>query len=58
MNFTTNNPVVVTEETLNSNDGKIFRKIPNNCKVAGIDCCTLPQLLKEYYKLDISELLK
>jgi hypothetical protein len=58
MNYKANNPIIVTEETLNSNDGKIFKKIPTNCKAVNIDCCTLPQLFKDHFKLDISELLK
>jgi hypothetical protein len=58
MNIKDNNPIIVTEETLNSNDGKIFKKIPTNCKAIDIECCTLPQLFEFHYKLDISELLK
>jgi hypothetical protein len=53
-----NNPIVVTEETKNSNDNKIFKKIPENCKEINIICCTLPVLFKEHFNLDISSLMK
>lgn len=50
------NPIVVTEETKTINDNKIFKKIPENCKEIDIQCCSLPKLLKEYFKIDISKL--
>ncbi len=53
-----NNPIIVTEETKTSNDSKIFKKIPENCKEIGIDCCTLPILLKDHFQVDISTLTK
>lgn len=53
-----NNPIIVTEETKSSNDNKLFKKIPDNCKEIGIECCTLPTLLKVHYNLNISALLK
>jgi hypothetical protein len=52
------NPIIVTEETANANDNKVFRKIPDNCKHIDINCCTLPIFLKEHLSLDLSELLK
>lgn len=56
MTIKNNKPIVVTEETKTSNDNKIFKKIPENCKEIGIHCCTLPVLLKEYFKIYISAL--
>lgn len=51
-----NNPIIVTEETKTSNDNKIFKKIPENCREIGIECCTLPILLKDHFQIDISAL--
>lgn len=51
-----NNPIIVTEETKFSNDNKVFKKIPENCNTVNITCCTLPVLLKDYFKIDISKL--
>ena len=51
-----NSPIVVTEETKAANDNKIFKKIPENCKEIDIECCSLPKLLKDHFKIDISEL--
>ncbi|WP_312902432.1 DUF4411 family protein [Chryseobacterium taichungense] len=39
---------LVTEETADSNDSKLFKKIPAMCNELGIDCITLPELLKLY----------
>ncbi len=47
--------VIITEETTNSNDGKIFKKIPTISQYLGVDCCTLPVLLKNHYSLNLSE---
>ena len=47
------NPIIVTEETIHSNDKKIFKKIPSNCNHLSINCCSLPKLLNEYYKIGI-----
>lgn len=58
LSIKTNAPIVVTEETKASNDNKIFKKIPENCKAIGIDCCTLPILLKKHFQIDISDLTK
>ena len=46
------NSLIVTEETSASNDNKIFRKIPDNCKAIGIGCCALPVLLSEHFGID------
>jgi Domain of unknown function (DUF4411) len=51
-----NSPIVVTEETKTANDNKIFKKIPENCKEIDIECCSLPKLLKDHFKIDISRL--
>jgi hypothetical protein len=58
MSIKSNNPLIVTEETKTSNDNKIFKKIPENCREIGIDCCSLPTLLKEHFQVDISTLTK
>lgn len=47
------NPIIVTEETRKSNDNKLFKKLPENCYNVKIECCNLPFLLKELYKLNI-----
>ena len=47
--------VVVSEESSVDNDGKLFKKIPVICKQMDIDYCTLPELLKDHYKLNLSE---
>lgn len=54
MQHKSTNPIIVTEETIASNDNKIFRKIPDNCKSIGIQCCTLPILLTEHFKLELN----
>ena len=41
---------LVTEETTESNDNKLFKKIPAMCNELNIECITLPQLLKIYEK--------
>lgn len=58
LSIKSNNPIIVTEETKSSNDSKIFKKIPENCKAIGIECCTLPILLKEHFQVAISDLTK
>jgi len=45
--------VLVTEETENSNDNKLFKKIPAICKELNIDTLTLPELLAKYDGIDI-----
>lgn len=51
-------PIIVTEETKATNDNKVFKKIPDNCKEIDIECCSLPTLLKDHFKIDISKLTK
>ena len=41
--------IVVTEETRNENDDKLYRKIPVICDFLDIKVTTIPGLLKEYY---------
>lgn len=45
--------VLVTEETENSNDNKLFRKIPAICKELEIETMTLPELLTKYEGIEI-----
>ncbi len=40
--------ILVTEETENSNDNKLFKKIPAICKELNITTMTLPELLEKY----------
>jgi hypothetical protein len=46
-------PIIVTEESKASNDSKVFKKIPENCKSIDITCCTLPQFLKDHLSVSI-----
>lgn len=48
---------LVTEETAESNDNKLFKKIPAMCSELNIKCITLPQLLK-IYENEINVLFK
>lgn len=48
-----NAPIIVTEETKSSNDSKVFKKIPENCKSIDIACCSLPQFLKDHFGISI-----
>lgn len=45
--FTNKDTVIVTEESGYNNDGKAFKKIPENCKSIGITTMTLPDFLKQ-----------
>jgi Domain of unknown function (DUF4411) len=58
MSIKSENPIIITEETKSANDNKIFKKIPTCCTEVGIECITLPKLLKDKYNLNLSELLK
>lgn len=42
--------VVVTEETVVSNDKKLFKKIPAMCSALEIECLRLPGLIKRFDK--------
>jgi len=52
--FDFNKPLVVSEETKTKNDGKLFKKIPEFCDLLDIPHCSLPILLKDYFKVDIT----
>lgn len=52
------NPILVTEETKNANDNKLFKKLPDNCHTINIKCCNLPKLIKENFGINISDYLK
>ena len=43
--------VLVTEETVDSNDSKLFKKIPAMCRELKIRTMTLPELIKQYEEL-------
>ncbi|MBK0382108.1 DUF4411 family protein [Pedobacter sp. SD-b] len=45
--------VLVTEETENSNDNKLFKKIPAICKELEIETMTLPELIATYEGINI-----
>lgn len=51
-----NNPIVITEETKTSNDNKLFKKIPENCRCAGVNSATLPIFLKDCLNIDLGKL--
>jgi hypothetical protein len=50
-------PVVISEESIYSNDNKVYKKIPHNCKVVGIKCCTLPDCFKEHLGINPADLM-
>lgn len=43
-----NNPIVITEETPHSNDGKLFHKIPVICDILNIPHTTIAEWLSSY----------
>lgn len=45
------NITIITEETINSNDSKIFKKIPAICNFKNVDCISLSQFLKKQIKI-------
>ncbi|WP_113652747.1 DUF4411 family protein [Pedobacter namyangjuensis] len=51
LNLKSADAVVVTEETKTANDGKIFKKIPDNCSSIGVNCMSLPNYLKDHIRL-------
>jgi len=57
LKIATSAPVVVTEESSIENDGKLFKKIPSICLLAGVNSCTVPDFLKNHCKLDLGKLL-
>ena len=42
---------LVTEETEDSNDSKIFKKIPAICRTLGLETLTLPQMIDKFDKI-------
>lgn len=58
LNIKDDDVLIVTEETKTTNDDKFFKKIPENCSHIEIECCNLPKLLKDFLKIDLSEILK
>ena len=44
---------LITEETEESNDSKVFKKIPAICKELEIETLHLPQLLEKFDKIDL-----
>jgi len=50
-------PILVTEETGAENDNKLFKKLPAICTVLEIEHCNLPILLKDHFKLNLSQFL-
>jgi hypothetical protein len=51
-------PILVTEETNSENDNKLFKKLPSICSLLEIDSCNLPTLLKDHFKINLSQYLK
>jgi hypothetical protein len=51
-------PILVTEETISENDKKLFKKLPEICKLLEIEHCNLPTLFKKYFKINFSDFLK
>lgn len=45
LNYPERNPVVITEETMYSNDNKLFKKLPTICKFLGIRHMTIAEWL-------------
>jgi len=44
---------LITEETEDSNDSKVFKKIPAICNILEIETMTLPQLFEKYKGIDL-----
>jgi Domain of unknown function (DUF4411) len=52
------NPLVVTEETSAENDNKLFKKLPAICSILNIEQCNLPTLIKDHFKIKLSQYLE
>lgn len=52
-NYPTEEIFLVTEETEESNDSKVFKKIPAICRILELESITLPQLLKKFDQIKI-----
>ncbi len=53
-NKCTEDVTIITEETGYNNDGKVFKKIPENCKVINVKTMKLPEFLKDNYVIDFT----
>lgn len=51
------NPLLVTEETSAENDNKVFKKLPAICSILNIEQCNLPTLIKDHFKIRLSQYL-
>lgn len=51
-------PILVTEETSTDNDNKLFKKLPECCRILEIETCNLPTLLEKHFEIKLSEYLK
>lgn len=51
-------PILVTEETKSENDSKTFKKLPEICEILEIEYCNLTTLLRDHFKLHLSDYLK
>lgn len=49
-----NHYTVITEETITSNDNKLFKKIPAICAMQGIKCESISQLLQTRLDIDFA----
>jgi hypothetical protein len=56
LNFDT--AFIVSEETKTENDNKLFKKLPEICDILGIKHRNLPSLLKDYFKINLSDFLE
>jgi hypothetical protein len=52
-NYPTEEIYLVTEETEESNDSKVFKKIPAICRILELETITLPQLLEKFDQIKI-----
>lgn len=53
-----NKTILVTEETSSENDNKLFKKLPECCRILEIENCNLPTLLENHYNIKLSKYLK
>lgn len=57
LNLKTDNPkddiYLVTEETEESNDSKVFKKIPAICRILELETITLPQMLDKFDQIEL-----
>lgn len=51
------NPILVTEESNSENDSKLFKKLPEICKILEIEQCNLASLFKDHFKINLSAFL-